>query len=388
MKRSLFATCSPPRARGTDLLAYEGFRYPGGPLSAQNGGFGWAGPWFTIAADSHAGPDSNRVEPGSLATEGVVPLGNRASIAAQRNRIRRSLATSVGSVFDAAGLVENQDGVRLVGGDGHVVYVSFMQRVTATDDGFYGLELHRGDGNGNRVLCIGNGADGSGYAATSNVNVYGSKNGPELGREDLETSFFVVKITFGVDNRDQVEIYRNPRSLRNENACQVDASLKGNFAFDRISIANFDGQKTHELDEIRVGTHFLACHGTLGRWSRSAPPVVDGRTIAAAHERRAAGRRTGSYLKTKLLCRLQRSQPPCLRARPVGTVEPSFVPLFRDESSPGGLSNEKTSCPGRHLFGGRPGARAANGRRHSCRRSVWPRSERPNHRNRLRRQRE
>jgi RNA polymerase sigma-70 factor (ECF subfamily) len=28
------------------------------------------------------------------------------------------------------------------------------------NDGFYGLELHRGDGNGYRVLCIGNGADG------------------------------------------------------------------------------------------------------------------------------------------------------------------------------------------------------------------------------------
>lgn len=245
------------------LLAYEGFRYPGGPLAAQNGGFGWAGPWFTIAADESIGPGSNRVAPGSLTVEGVVPTGNRAALTAQRNRIRRSLATSVGGVFDAAGLVENQDGVRLVGRDGTAIYLSFLQRVTATGDGFYGLELHRGDGNANRVLSIGHGAEGSGYAATSNVNVYGPDNGPTLGREDVEANFFVVKIAYGVDNKDSVLIYRNPASLKDEQACEPVAELRGNFAFDRISIANFDGKKTHEIDELRLGTHFLA---VTGRW--------------------------------------------------------------------------------------------------------------------------
>ncbi|HEY1064522.1 MAG TPA: FecR domain-containing protein, partial [Pirellulales bacterium] len=58
------------------LLAEEGFRYPDGPLEAQNGGFGWAGPWFTTSADdAAAGPDSNRVLPGSLAAQGIVPVG-------------------------------------------------------------------------------------------------------------------------------------------------------------------------------------------------------------------------------------------------------------------------------------------------------------------------
>ncbi|MBA3480666.1 MAG: FecR domain-containing protein, partial [Pirellulales bacterium] len=158
------------------LLADEAFRYPEGPLEAQNGGFGWAGPWFTTSADEEAGPDSNRVKAGSLAVEGLVPVGNRAMLDAQYNRIRRQLATSVGGVFDAEGLVENQDDVRLVGRDGKQVYISFIQRVSKVDDGFYGVELHRGDGNGNRVLCIGNGADGATYGATSNTNVYGPKN--------------------------------------------------------------------------------------------------------------------------------------------------------------------------------------------------------------------
>lgn len=249
------------------LLAEEGFRYPDGPLEAQNGGFGWAGPWFTTSADdAEAGPDSNRVLPGSLAVQGVAPVGNRAVLDGHRNRIRRQLATSVGGVFDAEGLVENQDEVRLIGRDGKHVYLSFVQRVSQVNDGFYGLELHRGDGNGNRVLCIGNGADGAGYGATSNVNVYGARNLPALGAESDEPNFVVVKLTFGVNNRDTVEIYRNPTSLRDEKACRADAVLRGNFAFDRISIANFDGTKIHEVDELRVGTHFLA---VTGRWGNN-----------------------------------------------------------------------------------------------------------------------
>ncbi|HEX6961787.1 MAG TPA: FecR domain-containing protein, partial [Lacipirellula sp.] len=258
------------------LLAEESFRYPEGPLEAQNGGFGWAGPWFTTSADEEAGPDSNRVKAGSLAVEGLVPVGNRAILTAQYNRIRRQLATAVGGVFDAEGLVENQDDVRLVGRDGQQVYVSFLQRISRTDDGFYGVELHRGDGNGNRVLCIGNGADGATYGATSNTNVYGPKNLGALGKENAESNFFVIKITFGVENRDTVEIFRNPESLRDEQACEPDAVLRGNFAFDRISIASFDGSKTHEVDEIRVGTHFLAVTGRWGNNGRLQRQIAKG----------------------------------------------------------------------------------------------------------------
>jgi hypothetical protein len=268
---------SPASGPHDGLLAYEGFRYPEGPLEAQNGGFGWAGPWFTTNADQEAGPDSNSVKAGSLTVGGMVPVGNRAMLSAHYNRIRRQLATSVGGVFDAAGLVENLDEVRLVGRDGKQVYISFLQRVSKTGDGFYGVELHRGDGNGNRVLCIGNGADEAGYGATSNVNVFGKQNLPSLGAENAEANFFVVKMTFGVENRDVVEVYRNPASLRDETACTPTAVLRGNFAFDRISLANFDGTKVHEADEIRVGSHFLA---VTGRWGANQGQML--RQVTAA----------------------------------------------------------------------------------------------------------
>jgi FecR protein len=262
------------------LYAYDGFNYPAGPLDEQNGGFGWAGPWFSVEADSKAGSSSNGVKAGNLAYDGLVPVGNRAVLSAQQNRIRRSLGTSLGGVFDAAGLVENQDGVRLIGRDGTVVYLSFLQRVDRINDVFYGLELHRGDGNANRVLCIGNGVEGTGYGVTSNFNVYGQRNFPSLGKENTDTNFFVVRITYGAGNRDRVEVFRNPASLVDENACKPDAELVGNFAFDRISLGNFNGTKIHEVDEIRVGTTFRAVTGRRGRGPDRLVPRVARREAA------------------------------------------------------------------------------------------------------------
>ncbi len=256
------------------LYAYDGFNYPAGPLDEQNGGYGWAGPWFSVEADAKATSSSNGVKVGNLDYEGLVPVGNHAILSAQQNRIRRSLGTSLGGVFDAAGLVENQDGVRLIGRDGTVVYLSFLQRVDKINDVFYGLELHRGDGNANRVLCIGNGVDGTGYGVTSNFNVYGQRNFPSLGKENTDANFFVVKITYNAGNRDRVEVFRNPASLVDENACKADAELVGNFAFDRISLGNFNGTKIHEIDEIRVGTTFRAVTGRRGRGPDRLVPRV------------------------------------------------------------------------------------------------------------------
>jgi hypothetical protein len=261
------------------LYAYDGFNYPAGPLAEQNGGFGCAGPWFNFEADAQSDATSNGVKPDSLEHEGLVPLGNRAAQTAHQNRIRRSLGTSLGGVFDAAGLVENQDGMRLVGRDGAVVYLSFLQRVDKTSDVFYGFELHRSDGNANRVLCIGHGAENTGYGVTSNFNVYNDRNFPQLGEENTNVNFFVVRITFGAGNRDRAEVFRNPESLIHENECKLDAELLGNFAFDRISLGNFHGTKVHEVDEIRVGTSFRAVTGRRGRGPDRLMPRVASREL-------------------------------------------------------------------------------------------------------------
>jgi hypothetical protein len=40
-----------------------------------------------------------------------------------------------------------------------------------------------------------------------------------MGQKTSDANFFVIKITFGVDNRDTVAVFRNPESLRDEQAC-------------------------------------------------------------------------------------------------------------------------------------------------------------------------
>lgn len=249
---------------GGGLLAFDNFSYPTGPLAWQNGGFGWAGPWADLESPVDASgsvESTNLIERGSLSTADLVSLGNRLVQTGNANRVRRTLSTSIGGVFEAAGLIENYDGLRLIGRNGSTLYLSFLQRASKTDDVFYGFELHRGDGNFNRVLCIGNGAEGHGYGVTSNYHVEGRASFAPLGEEDTEANFFVVRIDFGEDNQDVATVYRNPRSPSDESSCVVSATLSGVFGFDRVSLGNFEGAKVHEIDEVRIGTEFAAVTG-------------------------------------------------------------------------------------------------------------------------------
>jgi hypothetical protein len=250
------------------LLAVDEFDYPAGPLAWHNGGFGWAGPWTDL--DSRSGPDessTNAVTGGSLAGSELVPQGNRAIQTGNFNRIRRQLSTSMRGVFDVAGLMEDQDGLHLIGKNGKVVYLSFVQRVSQVNDVYYGFELHRGDGNPNRVLSIGHGAEGTGYGVASNFNTIWRKTGAtlfaSLGEEDTVAHLIVVRIEFGDGDGDVATVYRDPESLIDEQRCTATATLEGNLAFDRISLANFESRReqVHEVDEIRVGTSFTAVTG-------------------------------------------------------------------------------------------------------------------------------
>ena len=257
------------------ILASEDFDYPVGRLAGQNAGYGWGGPWDNISVQGGQ-PGSNAVGAGSIQIEGIDHLGNHAVLNGQFNRIRRNLGTSFSGVFDTADLIENQDGARLIGKDGKTIYISFTQRVDKPKDVFYGFELNRGDGNSNRVVCVGHAAakawiDGpprrpnlhagvTGWALTSEFN---GKNNRllELGDLGIPTSepvLVVLKIDFGHQNHDRITAFVNPESLVDESACNVKASGVGNFAFDRISLANFEGDKSFEVDHIRIGTAFAA----------------------------------------------------------------------------------------------------------------------------------
>ncbi|MCA9239650.1 MAG: hypothetical protein KDA37_05610 [Planctomycetales bacterium] len=259
----LFVRSLSPGAGPRDgLYAIETFDYADGPLGEKNGGFGWAGPWADIeTAESPDGESTNSVELRPLTWPGLPPVGNRAVQYGQNNRIRRVLSTSIKGVFDEAGYIENRDAQRLVGREGKTIYLAFLQRVSQTGDVFYGLELNRGDGNRNRVLCIGNGVEQSGYAVTSDVHGLLNDKAVSLGAENTDVNLFVVRIDFGEDDKDTATVYRNPASLLEEQACEASAVLHGNFAFDRISLGNFNGSKVHEVDAIRLGGDFRVVTG-------------------------------------------------------------------------------------------------------------------------------
>jgi hypothetical protein len=70
-----------------------------------------------------------------------------------------------------------------------------------------------------------------------------------------------------------VTVYRDPISLVDEEKCVASAKLRGNFAFDRVSIANFDGTKVHDVDEVRIGTSFSAV--TTGQQNTIRKPLAD-----------------------------------------------------------------------------------------------------------------
>jgi hypothetical protein len=186
------------------------------------------------------------------------------------------LSTSFSGVFDTAGFIEDQDGAPVIGREGTTLYISLTQRIDKLDEVFYGFELHRGDGNRNRVLCVGHAAargwtEGIVRAPNKNAGVTGwavtsESNGRDnsllelgdLGAETTDVTLFVLKITFGPENNDTIAVFKNPVSLWDEQQCQPQVVGSGNFAFDRISLANFEGEKTFEVDQIRIGTSFSA----------------------------------------------------------------------------------------------------------------------------------
>jgi len=79
-----FRTLSVAAGPHDGLYAYDGFNYPAGPLDEQNGGFGWAGPWFSVEADTKATTSSNGVKAGNLAFDGLIPVGNREVLSLSR----------------------------------------------------------------------------------------------------------------------------------------------------------------------------------------------------------------------------------------------------------------------------------------------------------------
>jgi len=243
-------------------LAYEGFDDSApGPLAGRNGGFGWNGPWQVASGSAGVAPD-HAAFPG-------YPSDGRHVALDGNTRAVRLLDVRAGGALERAGLVERGR----IGRDGATLYVGFVQRVSRIPVAersspdylrFYSFELNTSGADATRVLEIGHDDRTAApfYGAASVVNNADARD-PEpgqfrpLGQQDTRAAVIVVKLTFGPDDRDTAEIFRNPESLVDETASTVDARLSGNFSFDRIALARFVGNgPVHEIDEIRLATEY------------------------------------------------------------------------------------------------------------------------------------
>ena len=158
------------RAARRAVLAYDGFNYPAGPLDEQNGGFG-----LGRAVVQRSNRTQSRTPARTACSRGVWNM--KGWCRWRITQCRRPSKTAFGARWARAsaacstrrGWSKTRTACGSLAAMATVVYLSFLQRVDKINDVFYGFELHRGDGNGNRVLCIGNGVEGTGYGVTSNV---------------------------------------------------------------------------------------------------------------------------------------------------------------------------------------------------------------------------
>jgi hypothetical protein len=251
------------------LMAYEGFSYPAGNLAMQVSATssGFDGLWTTQFG-------SSTVASGSMGYASLPQTGNH-EIQGKDSRISRRLDVSPDGSFAAylesqqvteGGLTSTKS---LIGAAGRVLYVSFLQDVSA-NDAFYAVEFQRADYSPqeldhNRVLFVG--FNSVWYCAESDYN--GGLSKP-LGTPNTSPNLIVLKFEFGSGNQDRVLIYRNP-SLSAEPSTP-DAVLQGDFAFDRVTLADINSPtNVQQVDELRFGDTYLA---TLGQSVNTAPTSI------------------------------------------------------------------------------------------------------------------
>jgi len=261
---TLFLCVSAPAHVRAELLAREAFDYSASQsVIGQGGGSGWDGPWSGPSASARIVESSERIE-------GVPVLGNEVVLDGN-TRIFRMLDVSPAGPFDRVGLVENDH----IGKAGTTLYVGFRQRISIVPDGkpssaaylrYYAFEFNVSGSDVNRVLEIGhddrsNRPSGPYYGVASVANNQRSDVEPgqfqSLGAQDTQSNVIVVKFTFGPNDGDTAQVLRNPESRTDESASTIDATLRGNFEFDRIALARFVGNEpVHAIDEIRIGTDY------------------------------------------------------------------------------------------------------------------------------------
>ena len=225
------------------VLEYEGFDYPGTVLDTQSGGTGWG-------ANVWTNTDGNAV----LSNDGVsLALPPSVSHSAQGSRI----------TFAGAGFAERRLGTSLsLAGEGSTFYFSALVK----RQGHFKFEFW--DNTVNARWRIGATNDGP----NALLGVAGDVRAANLFPSN-ETVFIVGKMLTHATLADEVflNVYKAGDIVPSQEPLiwQSTASGGSGVVLTRLRIQNFDGLPL-EIDELRVGTNYLAVAGPVA----SGPPIV------------------------------------------------------------------------------------------------------------------
>lgn len=217
---------------------YDGFNYPEGPLTGQEGGIGWEGPW---TLESGYNGEHMIIPP-------TVPWRGGLSELVSSGRVVQTGASGSAD-FDAVRNLKTTLG----GPSSGTLYLSFVGQVTNT--GWGGIELVK-DGTASLFL-------GSSWYATSWG--WGSRGSASAGSGVSASTFALLVYRFDfTPTNTQVSLYVNPSSLSTEPAT---ASATGSIAaltFNQIRIVTHNDSPNGVFDELRLG----------GTWQSVTPHVA------------------------------------------------------------------------------------------------------------------
>jgi hypothetical protein len=233
-----------------DLLAYEGFSYGAGDVTASgvlNGGTGWASGGWQIVYD---GSGSTGIVSGSLApsSSSLTTAGN--SMQVYYGRFGRFLDTSATGAF-----ANYLDGSGNIGKDGTSLYMSFVMKAPVGQ--YYEMEFKKDSlEDAGRIGGIGNNVDS---AANSYLRSNAGATSTSIAPTTTNPMLYVVKFDFLSGNNDTVSVYVNPTLGTMPGTATLVKTGAGDMSFDGMTLASFQGNSiTTNFDEIRFGTTYAS----------------------------------------------------------------------------------------------------------------------------------
>jgi len=244
------------RSSSGQLLAYEPFYEPVGPLNGLSAGSGWGAAWDVQGGNTTV-PGYNITAASPLSYSGLSSAGNHAIGGYAYLTAGRALNVATSGPFSA--YLSNG----LIGTSGTSIWLSALVRKDTNDEQQVSVTLHPNsvDWNpnnlGTSVGYFGSSSDTNGtryWSLEIGTTVYKTSVPVVIG----QTTLLVLQITFG--SQSQAVLYVNPTSLGGSApaTASVQATTSSSLAFKSLAYYAGDQTGSSSLDEIRIGTTFGA----------------------------------------------------------------------------------------------------------------------------------